>query len=212
MNITILNETLSMDDLEGRIIAIVDSHNLNDIDYVNSLKSTNNYVKEIAGKFYKEFNNLDELLSKTDLLITYGDSEVIVRAINLAKSKHIKVISDVKPNTGFKPIKPKVNITIGTIWDKPEPNVTMVYIGRQGKPLPEYMVNANLGNPFTVEEYGRTTAIRLYKVLIECNHDNIQERIKSLLNYGTNIKLCCFCKDKLCHGQVIKEFLENFSS
>lgn len=212
MNISILNETLSKDDLESRIIAIVDSHNLNDIDYVNSLKGTNNCVKEIAGKFYKEYSTLEELLNNTDLLITYGDSEVIIRAINLAKSKHIKVISDVKSSTGFKSNEPKVKITLGTVWDKPEPNVTMFYIGRQGKPLPEHMVNANLGNPFTVEEYGRVTAIKLYRVLIESNHNNIQQRIKNLLDCGTDIKLCCFCKGQLCHGLVIKEFLENFSS
>lgn len=210
MNISILNETLSKDDLEGKLIAIMDSNSIYEVNYVNSLRGSNDYVQELAEEFYKEFKDVDQLLENTNVLITFGESESIIKTINLAKAKHIKVISDIQQDKGFKPNnKPKVNITLGTIWDKPEPNVTMVYIGRQGKPLANHLVNGYLGNPFTREEYPNGLAIKLYEVLVQNNHNNIQERILKLLDYGTDIKLCCFCKNKDCHGRIIKEFLDN---
>lgn len=74
--------------------------------------------------------------------------------------------------------------------------------------------NAKLGNPFTVEEYGRETAINLYKVLIQDKnsqlHRNLKEvykLIRKLYKLKKPIVLLCHCTPKPCHAEVIRNSL-----
>lgn len=79
-----------------------------------------------------------------------------------------------------------------------------VYIGR-GSPL---------GNPFTVEQYGRDRCIELYR---EWLLDKIENKDTQIIDYLNKIylvsrhrqvKLGCYCKPKSCHGDVIKEIID----
>lgn len=80
-----------------------------------------------------------------------------------------------------------------------------------GRPSP-------LGNPFTVESYGRDTCIDMYEYYF---FDKIRENdlriIKELLrlhDIGKRtgiVGLLCSCAPRRCHGDIIKKFLlENF--
>jgi len=65
-----------------------------------------------------------------------------------------------------------------------------VYIGRPSK----------WGNPFSVEEYGRTEAIKKYKEYIL----STPELLYSLHELDGKI-LGCYCKALSCHGDVLVE-------
>ena len=73
-----------------------------------------------------------------------------------------------------------------------------VYIGRP----------SIFGNPFSVKEYGREGCIAKYK-------DYFYERIASDVKFKEAVlklkdkTLGCFCKPLACHGDVIKEYLDN---
>lgn len=80
------------------------------------------------------------------------------------------------------------------------------YIGR-GSPV---------GNPYTVEEYGRTDAIDQYKKWLK---QKIHEQDSSVTDYlntiykaavdkPNGVKLVCFCKPRPCHGDYIKQVIE----
>lgn len=78
-----------------------------------------------------------------------------------------------------------------------------VYIGRAGKGKDGYF-----GNPFPLEsEEDREAVIDQYRIYfngrITADHD-FKRRILELKGKV----LGCFCKPKLCHGDVIVEFLE----
>lgn len=79
------------------------------------------------------------------------------------------------------------------------------YIGR-GSPV---------GNPYTVEEYGRSQAIDLYKLWL---NDQIAMKNSSVLDYLDRIatasvdrpdgaRLVCFCSPRACHGEIIKHVI-----
>ena len=73
-----------------------------------------------------------------------------------------------------------------------------VYIGRP----------SIFGNPFSVKEYGREGCIEKYK---EYFYKRIKEDVKfkeEVLKLKDKV-LGCFCKPLACHGDVIKEYLDN---
>ena len=73
-----------------------------------------------------------------------------------------------------------------------------VYIGRP----------SIYGNPFSVKEYGREGCIEKYK---EYFYKRIKEDVKfkeEVLKLKDKV-LGCFCKPLACHGDVIKEYLDN---
>jgi len=64
------------------------------------------------------------------------------------------------------------------------------------------------GNPFSVKEYGREGCIARYK---EYFYKRIKEDVKfkeAVLKLKDKT-LGCFCKPLACHGDVIKEYLDN---
>lgn len=79
-----------------------------------------------------------------------------------------------------------------------------IYIGR-GSPL---------GNPYTVKQYGRDTAIELYKTWLRDKITSYDEEIiqamddigNQVINTGHS-KLVCFCKPLKCHGDVIADLV-----
>jgi len=64
------------------------------------------------------------------------------------------------------------------------------------------------GNPYSVKEYGREGCIKMYK-------NYFYERIASDAKFKEAVlklkdkTLGCFCKPLACHGDVIKEYLDN---
>jgi len=65
------------------------------------------------------------------------------------------------------------------------------------------------GNPYPVEKYGRERCLQLYR---EYFYKRISEDPvfrEAVLNLRGK-RLGCFCKPKSCHGDIIKEWLENF--
>jgi len=73
-----------------------------------------------------------------------------------------------------------------------------VYIGRP----------SIYGNPFSVKEYGREGCIEKYR---EYFYKRIKEDVKfkeEVLKLKDKV-LGCFCKPLACHGDVIKEYLDN---
>lgn len=85
---------------------------------------------------------------------------------------------------------------------KPNSNDYVVYIGRGKLPdIADY--HGNCGNPFTVEQYGRTVAINKY---VESKPD-LSELAKHLKTINKRIVLLCWCKPQPCHGDYIREQL-----
>lgn len=92
--------------------------------------------------------------------------------------------------------KPQIRVTNKFHCDDPK----AIYIGR-GSPL---------GNPYTVEQYGRDEAIARYATWL---NDRIRDQTPSVINaldqivYASlepgGVKLKCFCTPKRCHGDVI---------
>ena len=73
-----------------------------------------------------------------------------------------------------------------------------VYIGRPSQ----------FGNPFSVKKYGREGCIKKYR---EYFYKRIKEDVKfkeEVLKLKDKV-LGCFCKPLACHGDVIKEYLDN---
>ena len=78
------------------------------------------------------------------------------------------------------------------------------YIGR---PSP-------LGNPYSVEQFGRDKCIEMYKPWLEKRLANkqseqyfiIQHMKKALIDFGF-VNLWCWCEPLPCHGKIIKEVL-----
>lgn len=69
-----------------------------------------------------------------------------------------------------------------------------------------------LGNPFTVEQYGREKAIMLYEVwlrgkLLEGNPEITTALESAKKALATGKPLGCFCKPKSCHGDVIVKII-----
>ena len=84
------------------------------------------------------------------------------------------------------------------------PTENDVYIGR-GSPL---------GNPYTVEAYGRAGAIARYEHWFEQKLNDRDHKVWNALAKiaerslnGKPTYLVCFCKPQACHGDSIKEFV-----
>ena len=99
-------------------------------------------------------------------------------------------------------------ITIGTIWS-PIDGAENVYIGRSSKaPSP-------LGNPYVINAHcTRDQACDLYNdYLIEnLNQGNKQirdemNRIGSMVLQGKHVNLTCYCHNKRCHGEIIRDLI-----
>jgi len=76
-----------------------------------------------------------------------------------------------------------------------------------GRPSP-------LGNPFTVKEHGRGTAIDLYKDWLNLQYANGNthvineiERLAYLLKKNGEITLSCWCVPNPCHADLIAKAL-----
>lgn len=79
-----------------------------------------------------------------------------------------------------------------------------VYIGRAG-----HGHDGTFGNPFSVtQDGGRENAIALYKKYF-LNRMKIDPEFASQIQSLKGKRLGCFCVPKLCHGDVIVEYLEN---
>lgn len=102
-----------------------------------------------------------------------------------------------------------IKIQLGNVHHtEPKGNDYVIYIGRGHKPNCCHY-DSNLGNPFTVEQYGRAKAIKLFDVYLEDNMlDSLVEHIKDKYKLGwRSFILMCWCTPHACHGQIIKERL-----
>ena len=82
-----------------------------------------------------------------------------------------------------------------------EPGVIRIYIGR---PSP-------LGNPFVVGRDGsRTDVIRRYRTRI-ADRPNLVEPLWRISQQG-DLELECWCSPLPCHGDVLKELIEELGS
>lgn len=103
----------------------------------------------------------------------------------------------------------KIRIALGNAhWTKPEPNQYVIYIGRGCKPDCCHY-DSNLGNPFTVEQFGRGKAIRLFDTYLEDEMlQDLVDLIKTKYKEGINeFILMCWCIPNDCHGSVIRKRL-----
>lgn len=84
-----------------------------------------------------------------------------------------------------------------------------VYIGHAVQFTPYR--NTKWQNPFSVEKHGREGAIALYRTSLEIAVSNdpswLQELIDVHEKHG-HLRLGCWCKPLKCHGDVLKEYLE----
>ncbi len=86
-----------------------------------------------------------------------------------------------------------------------------VYVGREA----EGFAGSPLGNPFTVEEYGRERAIELYRNWLDDElerlgggfADGAEEDViyKALMALEDDSVLVCWCAPEACHSEVIAE-------
>jgi len=67
------------------------------------------------------------------------------------------------------------------------------------------------GNPFTVEEYGREECLRLYKEYFD-NRIVTDPVFRAAILSLRGKRLGCFCKPLACHGDIIKEWLDNHAA
>jgi uncharacterized protein DUF4326 len=94
------------------------------------------------------------------------------------------------------------------------PNTAAIYIGRKmpGRPA------SPLGNPFKIQhDDERPEALRKYREWLEeqLKDDTPARReIEKIIEQVTiptvevDLALICFCKPKICHGDVVKEIVE----
>lgn len=78
-----------------------------------------------------------------------------------------------------------------------------VYIGRAGKGQDGYF-----GNPFVLErEADRESVLRRYREYFYARLE-VDEEFKRRIHELDGKTLGCFCKPKLCHGDIIVEYLQ----
>ncbi len=95
---------------------------------------------------------------------------------------------------------------------KHKPTLNDIYIGR----------GSLLGNPFSHKENTKALykvdtvneSIEKYKIWLIENFKNNKEIKNYILSIKedselSNINLVCFCKPKACHGDIIKDFIDN---
>ena len=72
-----------------------------------------------------------------------------------------------------------------------------IYIGR----------GSRYGNPYTVEDYGREEAIRLYKTYLWKRIQDKELKLEELAKLHEK-RLGCYCFPKRCHGEVLEKAAE----
>lgn len=88
-----------------------------------------------------------------------------------------------------------------------------LYCGRGKKPR-NWMYHVQLGNPFTITEYGRGGCIAKYEDTLLSgglpDHTRkIQRLAEQIANGNTDrVQLACYCAPRPCHCNVIKAQLE----
>ena len=103
---------------------------------------------------------------------------------------------------------------------KNDSNNKFIYIGRYNPNILkyDYIENANLGNPFKLEnqtEEARIDSINKFDEYLknlkptDRYYRNIVSLLNKIKNSNENDKfhLVCFCKPKLCHGDSLKDFM-----
>ncbi len=76
--------------------------------------------------------------------------------------------------------------------------LTDIYIGK----------GTIVGNPFTVKEFGRGEAIRLYKIHFDYMMQHSQE-FRDYVGIATEYdNLVCYCAPKRCHGDILKDWID----
>lgn len=90
---------------------------------------------------------------------------------------------------------------------------TGIYIGRGGKGKAQ----SPFANPFTVKDYGLKLCLKKYKEWLQekLKDKNSPQRVQletlaEMVMNGHNIRLVCFCKPKPCHGDIVKQILEEY--
>lgn len=124
--------------------------------------------------------------------------ERIEQARERLEEQEVKKLDTVTPETG-KLQRSDLARGLPTVVNKAThtPTEDDVYIGRP----------SIFGNPFTVEEFGRGEAIRLYEHWFNDKIKTDPKFRKEVLGlYGKN--LVCHCAPDLCHGEIIAEWLE----
>lgn len=79
-------------------------------------------------------------------------------------------------------------------------------------------VASPLGNPYSVQEYGRVEAVNLYRIWLrgQVQGENPNPRVIAALKamsdmaQAGDITLWCWCPPYLCHGEVIREAIESW--
>lgn len=83
-----------------------------------------------------------------------------------------------------------------------------VYIGRgKGGTIPEPPERGCFGNPFSVKQYGRTGCIERF-VIYFYDRMEIDKEFRAAVLELKGKKLGCYCKPEECHGDVIKQWLD----
>lgn len=87
-----------------------------------------------------------------------------------------------------------------------------IYIGRGGKGKK----GSPLANPYQIGADGsREEVFALYKDWlvrqVDLGNVGVVEELERIANLAkdSNVKLVCFCSPKPCHGEIIKEMIEN---
>jgi len=86
---------------------------------------------------------------------------------------------------------------------------TRVYCGR-----PKAGSLSPLGNPFTVEKYGRDGCIAMFKKHMDKDvkiPGAFRDEMIRLYRMSGDVELACFCKPKSCHCDHLADFLNQFS-
>lgn len=75
--------------------------------------------------------------------------------------------------------------------------VSDLYIGRPSL----------LGNPFSIQEFGRDECVRLYKIHFDYmikHSKEFRELVGSAMSYEN---LVCWCAPEKCHGDIIRDYI-----
>lgn len=100
----------------------------------------------------------------------------------------------------------------------PEPTMSIQILNQRTKPQGEYIGRPTpLGNPFSVEKYGRDQAISMYKTWLANNirtpavRNEIIRLARIYKEKGT-LNLICWCHPLPCHGEVVAKAIQHFAA
>jgi hypothetical protein len=83
-----------------------------------------------------------------------------------------------------------------------------VKIGRNSKgKVPPVPQPGCFGNPYSVEEYGRDNCIAMFRDYFYKRIEEDQEFREAILALKGK-RLGCFCHPQLCHGDIIRQWLD----